>query len=467
MPADIRPQRGAQEKFLRCCADIVIYGGAAGGGKTYALLLEACRHIANPGFAAVIFRQQAPQIVNAGGLWAVSHEIYPSFLGRPFITPHRQWRFPSGAKITFAHMFYEKEKLGWQGAQIPLIMYDELTHFSQSQFFYMLSRNRSTCGIRPYIRATCNPDADSWVANFISWWIDPETGYPIKERSGVVRWFIRRNDAICWADSFRQICEQFSLSTKQERLEPKSATFIASTLYDNKILMEKDPLYLSNLKALSQVDREKLLYGNWKIRPSAGAFFRREQIRVAPDIPKGQVTQWARRWDLAATEPTQANPSPDKTAGVLMGKLKDGRFIVADVKHAALNAASVRSLLQNTAASDKATYGNVRIILPQDPGQAGKDQAQTLVKLLAGYNVKALPESGSKIARAEPFAAQWQAGNVLVVAGEWNEAFFAELESFPDGRHDDLVDAAAGAFGELSKKSALKISPALLNTRWR
>jgi hypothetical protein len=72
----------------------------------------------------------------------------------------------------------------WQGAQIPLICFDELTHFRAHQFFYMVSRNRSTCGVRPYIRATCNPDADSWVANFLAWWIDPETGFPIPERAG-------------------------------------------------------------------------------------------------------------------------------------------------------------------------------------------------------------------------------------------------------------------------------------------
>jgi hypothetical protein len=77
----------------------------------------------------------------------------------------------------------------WKGAQITLICFDELTHFSAHQFFYMVSRNRSTCGVRPYIRATCNPDADSWVADFLSWWIDPESGHPIRERAGVLRYF--------------------------------------------------------------------------------------------------------------------------------------------------------------------------------------------------------------------------------------------------------------------------------------
>lgn len=89
----------------------------------------------------------------------------------------------------------------WQGTQAAMFGFDELTHFSKSQFFYMLSRNRSDSGVKGYIRATCNPDADSWVADFISWWIDHETGYPIPERSGQIRWMYRNNDEIYWADT--------------------------------------------------------------------------------------------------------------------------------------------------------------------------------------------------------------------------------------------------------------------------
>src|SRR4029077_9839556 len=79
----------------------------------------------------------------------------------------------------FSHLQLATSVYDWQGAQITLICFDELAHFTAHQFFYLLSRNRSTCGIKPYIRATCNPDADSWVAEFLAWWIDPETGFPI------------------------------------------------------------------------------------------------------------------------------------------------------------------------------------------------------------------------------------------------------------------------------------------------
>ncbi len=110
--------------------------------------------------------------------------FYPRLGGTPHLGM-REWRWPGGGKIKFAHLQFDSTVYDWQGAQITLICFDELTHFSKHQFFYMVSRNRSTCGVRPYIRATCNPDADSWVADFLAWWIDPETGLPIPERAGV------------------------------------------------------------------------------------------------------------------------------------------------------------------------------------------------------------------------------------------------------------------------------------------
>ena len=179
---EIRPQRGPQENFLATPADVAIYGGAAGGGKTWGLLLEPLRHIENKDFGAVIFRRTYPQIRQEGGMWDESAKLYP-LLGAQPKESTLEWQFPSGARVKFAHMQYEQTRLDWQGAQIPLIEFDELTHFTKAQFFYMFSRNRSLCGVKPYIRAGTNPDADSWVAQLVEWWVDGNTGQAIPEES--------------------------------------------------------------------------------------------------------------------------------------------------------------------------------------------------------------------------------------------------------------------------------------------
>lgn len=438
-----KPQPGPQEVFLSTEAEIAVYGGAAGGGKTYALLLENQRHRDNPKFGSVIFRRTSTQITTEGGLWDNAMELYPLRGATAIKTPRPTIVFPSGAKITFAHLQYDDTVWDWQGSQIPLICFDELTHFSRKQFFYMLSRSRSTSGVNAYVRATTNPDADSWVAEFISWWIDRD-GYPIPERSGIIRYFVVIEDKVIWADSRQELVDNYGV----ELTDTKSFTFIASSVFDNKILLEQNPGYLANLKALSTVEKGRLLQGNWKIKPSAGMYFKRDQAQVVTYLPS-KLVKVCRAWDLAASIPTAENPDPDYTAGPLIGRLADGRFIVLDVIRGRWLANDVRKKVKGAAANDKDLHGSSLNRLPQDPGQAGKDQAQSYVKFLAGFAVKTKTVSGSKVVRAEPFSSQWQAGNVLVMHGPWNDDYFTELESFPDGAHDDQVDGSSDAFAEL------------------
>lgn len=305
------------------------------------------------------------------------------------------------------------------------------------------------------MRATCNPDADSWVAGFISWWIDPETGYPIPERSGVIRYMVHNNDIVTWFDTKAEGVEfarQTGLSEDEADRAVKSVTFIASTLKDNKILMENDPGYLANLLALTEVEKERLLRGNWKIKPSAGSFFKRIQIKEILKVLPDDIISLCRGWDLAATDEDE-NKDAAYTAGVLIAKRACGRFLVVDVINQQLKAGDVRKLVLTTAQIDNAKYskfGGVRQRLPQDPGQAGKEQAQSYVNMLAGYDVIPRTESGSKESRAEPMAAQWQQGFFDVMEGEWNEEYFNQLESFPESKFKDMVDAGSSAFGEIT-----------------
>ena len=310
----------------------------------------------------------------------------------------------------------------------------------------MMSRNRSTCGVRPYIRATCNPDSDSWVARFIAWWIDQDTGYAIPERSGIIRYFIGLDGEIDWGGTRDALAATYHVDPEL----CKSATFISSSIFDNKVLLKADPGYLATLNALSLVEKERLLRGNWKIRPAAGLYFKRDMFRIVREIPD-KIVSIARAWDLAATVVTPNSPDPDRTASCLMARLRNGQYIILDVQRRALNAADVRALMVNTAKADRAQHPNVRITVPQDPGQAGKAQAASMAALLAGYSMTTHTVTGSKVTRAEPFAAQVQHGAVVVLAAPWNDAFFDELEGFPDALHDDQVDAASDAFTAVAR----------------
>lgn len=318
--------------------------------------------------------------------------------------------------------------------------FDEVTHFTETQFFYMLSRNRSTSGVSGYIRATCNPDPDSFIRKLIDWWIDEE-GYPIPERSGVLRWFIRRDDSIIWADTREELIETYGSDEI-----PKSLTFIPSKLSDNQILMKKDPSYLSNLMALSRVDRMRLLGGNWNVRESAGSLFQTEWFTVIDAIPTGWHSV-VRAWDRAASKVSESNKDPDWTRGIKIYRYPDNTFVIADMKSLRDTPGQVEKLIKAVANLDGQ---GVRIISQQDPGSAGVLESDNFIRMLIGYDVRTVVISKDKITRAKPVSAQCEAGNIKVLRAPWNAEFFKELENFPTGKHDDQVDVLSLGFNELS-----------------
>lgn len=179
--------------------------------------------------------------------------------------------------------------------------------------------------------------------------------------------------------------------------------------------------------------------------PRGGGLFKKAWFGTVKALPVG--CRFVRGWDLAATEDAEAAA----TAGCLMALAPDGRFIVADVVREQVGPMAVERLLKSTAQQDAAAHKHVRGSIPQDPGQAGKAQAQHMLRhVLVGHDYHASTETGDKETRALPLAAQAEAGNVFLLEGAWNEAFLDEIAGFPMGKWKDQVDAASRAFTELT-----------------
>ena len=266
----IKPQKGYQEKILWCWADIAFGWWSAGAWKTFVLLLDPLRGLKHKWFKWVIFRRTTQQISGWGWLWDESLKLYSKIPWNNPVESKYKWEFKNSVDLKFTHMEYEKNAFDHQGLQYAFIGFDELTHFTKKQFFYLMSRNRSTCWIKPYIRATCNPDPESWVAEFIERYLD-ENWYIRKDRDWVLRYFTIDKDNVIWGNSKQEVIEKCPhifdpLIENWEDVNNyiKSFTFIEWSLDENKELLKADPSYKANLLAQDEVTRKALLEKCWK-----------------------------------------------------------------------------------------------------------------------------------------------------------------------------------------------------------
>ncbi|MCJ7837459.1 terminase family protein [Cuneatibacter sp. NSJ-177] len=232
-----QPQR-KQGAFMRRPEYECLYGGAAGGGKSDALLAEALRQVPVPHYRAIILRKTYPQLSE---LIDRSRAIYqPAFPQARYNQTEHFWQFPSGAKIYFGSMQHTKDRINYQGKRYDFIAFDELTHFTWDEYSYMFSRNRpSGPGTRVYIRATTNPGGigHGWVKSRFILPSPPLT--PIWEDYQVVG------------------ADGKAIQLRRNRV------FVPATVFDNQRLLDNDPMYLANLAMMPEAERNALLYGSW------------------------------------------------------------------------------------------------------------------------------------------------------------------------------------------------------------
>jgi predicted phage terminase large subunit-like protein len=438
---EIGPNDGPQSVAFASTADITVYGGAAGSGKSFLTLLRFGVHADQyPGYQATIFRREMPMVTQGGGLWDESLGLYPIW-GAKSNSANFKWHFPERSVVQFRGLKQVSDAVKYQGAQFAEFCFEEATHFEESQFWYLFSRLRTklrrTHGFKARCMLTCNPDPDSWVRKLIDWWIG-EDGFPIRERAGKKRFFIRDGNDLVWADSVDELRKLVGpLISKKNK--PKSVRFIPALLADNP---QGDPDYESTLNALHQIERDRLLGGNWNVRAVAGSFFKRGYFQLI-DFWPGQVKRRVRAWDLAATKPHEGNKDPDWTVGLKVAELDTGKWLIEHAERFRESPGAVDDAILNIARQDGVE--TIQLFW-RDPGQAGKSQEDHIVKLLKGFHVKFVVASKDKQTYAGPVSSFAEHQQIMVMRGSWNEPFFGALEAFPTkGVHDDDVDALSRA----------------------
>ncbi len=459
----IGPQSLFQERYLQSTANIMVVGGAAGSSKSYVGLMRHLRFIDDPRYRGYCIRKNSTAIMKSGGLFDEAVHLYLQVDPDAKIKLKEQKIvFSTGAEIAFSH--YETTQAGqqlYQGLQLSGVLYDEASHAEDAHIWWLISRLRgSAAGQTPSIWLTCNPDPDCYLMDYVSWYLHPKghplEGRPDPERNGKVRWIVRLDGTLVWADTREELIERFPNAI------PRSFQGLFGTIKDNPALQKAQPEYKANLEALPRVDRERLLYGNWFAREESTGYFKREWIEELSEVPdEHEFVKIVRAWDIAGSTKSEQNNDPDYTAGVKMGKKRTGEYVILDVVRFRARFGEVTQKIIETAALDGT---KVDVIIPSDPNAAAKAAATMMVAEIAshGYYARARPSNKSKLDRFRPFSAVAEQGIVQIVKGcmddlenktfRDNNPYFVELEKFDGGRkgHDDMCDATSDAFMALA-----------------
>lgn len=480
----IRPQKGKQELMLNIDADVIFTGGSAGAAKSYTLLMRMLRYLNDDKFNAIYFRRNSTQLKGQGGLWQEAQGMYRQF-GCDFKQGEMLATFPSGASAKFSHLDHENDRFKHQGLQYSAVFWDELCHFTEEQFLYLCSRLRSGSDENSFTMASMNPDPDSWALKYIMPFLDEE-GYFNNDMLGKLRYFVTVQGQPVFADTREELISKYPENCyvydpiKKERVlvPPKSFTFVGATIFDNPILIEKNPNYLAELQSLPEIERARLLHGNWFAREQASSYFNRNWLVKRQEYPT--YGKSARAWDLASMEPSEKEMFPDFSACVKMLKTREGEYVILGdfSPECGEDENNIGRFRKRIGIRDKVMLSQAKfdghdtdVVLPVDPGASGKVAYQNLAKMFVeeGFIVKQdpAPSNKSKVSRFSPFASACENGLVSIVEDSFPnqkilELFYKELEAFNGERStrqrkDDWVDATASAFNYLSAERVKKL----------
>ena len=390
-----------QIHFLALDDEEALYGGAAGGGKSQALLMAALQYVGDSDYSALLLRRTYRDLALPGALMDRAYEWLQGTSAH-WNNMDKVWTFPSGAKLSFGYLQHSKDKYQYQGAEFQFIGFDELTQFSFEDYSYLYSRLRRLKNSRVPIRmrATSNPGGigHEWV---------------------------------------------------KERFIKGDKVFVSSNYLNNPYLDSKS--YSRSLDNLDNITRLQLKFGDWEAVPEGKLFQREWFTRNTYNGYDGigeKVLFVIRFWDLAATleEDPNKQGGPDWTVGALLIKGVSERVYLEDITRFRLDPDEAEDKIIQTCLADAQQYGRnkYKVRIEQEGGASAKYVINNFSKKLAGLDFDGSNMlRKNKVDRARSFVGFIKHGNFKIKDGSvWLNEFLNEIASFPTkGIHDDQVDA--------------------------
>ena len=389
----------------------LLFGGAAGGGKSHFLLYAALQYVDVPGYSAILFRRTFSDLMLPGALIPKSHEWLDPWIEKgevKWYDKEKRYVFlESGATLSFGYLETKDDHYRYQGAEFQFVGMDEITHIIPESSRYLFSRLRRLKGspVPVRFRATCNPGGPYGDYYYQRYFVDN-----IDENGRVLRYFLQ------------------------------------SSLNDNPYLDAE--AYRESLAELDPITRAQLEHGDWEIRPTGDLFDQEWFISIHPDeIPKH--VRWVRFWDLAAIDPkyrkrTGKSRTPDSSVGFKLG-FADGCYYIGDIIKVQKTPGDMEDIIRSTALADGYSCA---IRMEEEGGASGKANTERYARvILPGFDFAGVKPVVSKIERARPVAAAAQTGSIFISTKcRFLTDFYSQIAAFPAGVHDDIVDAFSGAF---------------------